>query len=733
MSGLLTEPPPEAAGEAGLSGRPLLVAEHLRVEYHVGGRGRLLAVDDVTLWAAAGEMLGVVGESGSGKTTVARCLVGLQAPDTGTILLSGVPLGARRSAEQRRAVQLVFQDPYNSLNPRLRIGTVLRQLLAAHRLARGAAADVRSRELMGLVGLPADSLASYPSAFSGGQRQRIAIARALAVEPAVLVADEPISALDVSVQATILGLFADLRDRLGIGVVMISHNLAAVRHVCDRVAVMYLGRVVEQGTRDEVFHDPRHPYTSCPARRRAPRPTGSRTRGDPPRRRAAQPDGATGRLRVPPALPSRRGALRRRASGAAAGGAGRESRGRVPLPGGAPMTDEDLPQVSLGAARPRPVLLDQPPVTAAEYATIEDAYRQLLGTTADLVVVQGEAILALEATARGLGRPHRRCLNLVTGPYGGLFGEWLAAGGAEVRDLAVPFDRAVRPEQVEAALGEMGRVDVVSLVHAEAATGVVNDLPAIAALARRAEALVVVDAVASVGAEPLEVDRCGLDLVVLGAHKALAGPSGATGVVVGPRAWQALADADAPLRSSSLSLLDWRERWLGAGRVALPLIPNHLETRALGEAIARVAREGGLASVVTRHRAAAAAARAGLAPLGLSPWVAETGEAASVATLVQAPQGGSAALLAGVVPDPPGSVPALVAAPGSLAADALRIDHTGRRAALGEVLVALSALADGMRAMGERPDLGASLAAACTAWEGSSAASAPGSSRAARD
>ena len=249
---------PAASEEAGT---PLLGAEHVRVEFRAERRGHLVAVDDVSLSVTSGEMLGVVGESGSGKTTVARCLAGLQQPQSGTVTLAGERLGARRTSVQRRAVQLVFQDPFSSLNPRLRVGTVLRQLLVAHRLRQGAAIRNRCVELMSLVGLPATALDSYPSSFSGGQRQRIAIARALAVEPAVLVADEPTSALDVSVQATVLALFADLRDRLGIGVVMISHNLAAVRHVCDRVAVMYLGRVVEEGARSEVFNDPRHPYT----------------------------------------------------------------------------------------------------------------------------------------------------------------------------------------------------------------------------------------------------------------------------------------------------------------------------------------------------------------------------------------------------------------------------------------------------------------------------------------
>ena len=178
------------------------------------------------------------------------------------------PSGVRRSvlgAHDRSTalIQLVFQDPYSSLNPRLSVRSVLRELLVANGLARGEGLERRCRELMSLVGLPIGALDGYPSSFSGGQRQRIAIARALAVEPQVIVADEPISALDVSVQAAVLALFTELRDELGIGIVLISHNLAAVRQVCDRVAVMYLGRVVEIGRRDDIFDDPRHPYTKA--------------------------------------------------------------------------------------------------------------------------------------------------------------------------------------------------------------------------------------------------------------------------------------------------------------------------------------------------------------------------------------------------------------------------------------------------------------------------------------
>jgi oligopeptide/dipeptide ABC transporter ATP-binding protein len=222
--------------------------------------GDLVAVDDVSLAVDTGAAVGLVGESGSGKTTVARVLCGLQTPDSGSVLFDGAALPRRRSVAQRRAVQMVFQDPFGSLNPRRRIGSMLVELLRVHELSKGAE-RARARELLELVGLPEAALDRYPAAFSGGQRQRIAIARALAAEPRLLIADEPVSALDVSVQATALRVFAQLRSDLGIGLLLISHNLAVVRVLCETVAVMYLGRLVETGTTTELFEDPRHPYT----------------------------------------------------------------------------------------------------------------------------------------------------------------------------------------------------------------------------------------------------------------------------------------------------------------------------------------------------------------------------------------------------------------------------------------------------------------------------------------
>jgi oligopeptide/dipeptide ABC transporter ATP-binding protein len=237
-----------------------LQAEDLVVAFPVDGGQLLRAVDGVSLQVGAGQILGLVGESGCGKTTAARCMAGLLAPHSGTVRLDGAELGARRTVPQRRAIQMIFQDPYSSLNPRLTVRRMLRELLVVHKLVPRAEIEDRCRELMSLVGLPEAALDGLPSQFSGGQRQRIAIARALAVEPRVLIADEPVSALDVSVQATILRLFASLRDRLGLSVIIISHNLAVVRQLSDDVAVMYLGRVVEQAPVDDFFGSVRHPY-----------------------------------------------------------------------------------------------------------------------------------------------------------------------------------------------------------------------------------------------------------------------------------------------------------------------------------------------------------------------------------------------------------------------------------------------------------------------------------------
>jgi oligopeptide/dipeptide ABC transporter ATP-binding protein len=221
----------------------------------------LRAVDGVDLELAGGETLGLVGESGCGKSTLGRCIVGLYEPTAGEIRYEGRTLAAHRARGERRRIQMVFQDPYSSLNPRLTVRQVLVELLRAHRMVPKERLEQRCRELVEIVGLGPRALDAHPRQFSGGQRQRVSIARALALEPEVLVADEPVSALDVSVQATVLNLLADLRTQLGLTMLLVAHNMAVVRHVCDRVAVMYLGRIVEIAPTNDLFANARHPYT----------------------------------------------------------------------------------------------------------------------------------------------------------------------------------------------------------------------------------------------------------------------------------------------------------------------------------------------------------------------------------------------------------------------------------------------------------------------------------------
>ena len=236
------------------------------VSRRFGGRHGVLAVDQVSLRLCPGETLALVGESGSGKTTVGRLLVGLESPDDGSVTYGDRPLPDMTRAERadfRRSVQIVFQDPYASLNPRLTVGSALREVLAVHRIAIGRDADRRVAELLERVGLDPGSAERHPHEFSGGQRQRIGIARALAVDPELIIADEPVSALDVSVQARILTLLVELQEDLGLGYLFISHDLAVVRRVADRVAVMRGGRILESGPSDVVYDTPSQDYTKA--------------------------------------------------------------------------------------------------------------------------------------------------------------------------------------------------------------------------------------------------------------------------------------------------------------------------------------------------------------------------------------------------------------------------------------------------------------------------------------
>jgi oligopeptide/dipeptide ABC transporter ATP-binding protein len=250
---------------------PLLEVRDLVKEFSrkqgLFGRGSVVrAVDSVSFTVDEGETFGLVGESGSGKTTTGRCILRLIEPTSGTVRFRGedvLQFSRARLRQARRDMQIVFQDPYSSLNPRMRIGDIVEEPLIIHKTGPKAARRARVVELLELVGLDATQLSRYPHQFSGGQRQRIGIARALALNPSLVIADEPVSALDVSVQAQVVNLLMDLQQRLKLTYVFIAHDLRLVRHVCSRVAVMYLGKIVEIADRDTLYATPRHPYTQA--------------------------------------------------------------------------------------------------------------------------------------------------------------------------------------------------------------------------------------------------------------------------------------------------------------------------------------------------------------------------------------------------------------------------------------------------------------------------------------
>ncbi len=252
--------------------KPLLQVENLKMYFPIRGGilrrkvGQVHAVDDVSMHVDAGETLGLVGESGCGKTTVGRSIIRLYKPSAGRVLFNGsdvLGMGRNELRHARRNLQMMFQDPYESLNARHTVGEILEEPFVIHHVGSGSHRREEVLKLLNRVGLPADAIHRFPHEFSGGQRQRIGIARAIALRPQLIICDEPVSALDVSIQSQILNLLLDLQKALSLSYLFIAHDLAVVKHISDRIAVMYLGKIVERATADDLYAKPLHPYTQA--------------------------------------------------------------------------------------------------------------------------------------------------------------------------------------------------------------------------------------------------------------------------------------------------------------------------------------------------------------------------------------------------------------------------------------------------------------------------------------
>lgn len=364
----------------------------------------------------------------------------------------------------------------------------------------------------------------------------------------------------------------------------------------------------------------------------------------------------------------------------------------------------------MNKSRPSP-LLDLPPYPGDGYARLADRIAALLNTKSDVLLIQGEAILALEAVATSVASPALSALNIVTSPYGALFGQWLRRGGAAVVDLAARPARPIALHAVAAALDATPGVNLVSLVHAESASGILNPLPGIVDLAKARGAAVILDAVASFGGHPLDVDALDVDIAVIGPQKALGGSSGVSAVSVSEAAWRLIDRPDAPVQSS-LSLMDIRRNWLDAGRGVLPGMPSALEFFALEAALDHVEAEG-LDAVIARHARAGAATRDALRALGLSTWV-DDASASNLVTAVAPPKGISVADLLRRVTRADADLSAGV---GPGAEGLIRLNHTGGRARRAPVLASIVALADALKASGFPVDLDAAKAAIDARYE----------------